>query len=111
MAGQQLDLFAVDRIGAEPGGGRTEPSLGAAELADALLIAALPDARLATAPGLAAEAATRRLAEAVPALEKLCRRLTGFGIGRMVPDQAAALLWLSRWALPPGSGCRCRPST
>ena len=91
MAGQQLDLFAVDRIGVEPGGGRTEPSLGAAELANAVLIAALADARLATAPGLAAEAATRRLVEAVPALQKLCRRLTGFGAGRVVPEQAAAL--------------------
>ena len=89
--GQQLDLFAVDRIGVEPGGGRAEPSLDAAELADAVLIAALPNARLATAPGLAAEAAIRRLAEAVPALEKLCRRLVGFGCDRVVPEQAAAL--------------------
>ena len=40
---------------------------------------------------LAAEAGRRRLAAAVPSLETLCRRFSGFGIDRMVPEQAAAL--------------------
>ena len=91
MAGQQLDLFAVDRIDLETGGLRAEPSLCAAKLADTAVIAALPDAGLATAPSLAAEAARRRLVGALPALERLCRRLTGFGADRLVPEQAAAL--------------------
>jgi hypothetical protein len=44
---------------------------------------------------LAAEAGRRRLAAAVPSLETLCRRFSGFGIDRMVPEQAAALEALS----------------
>lgn len=91
MAAQQLDLFAVDRTDVGLGCRRAKPALRAAELADTELIAALPDAGLETAPSLAAEAAHRRLAGAVPALERLCRRLTGFGADSQVPEQAAAL--------------------
>jgi len=91
MAGQQLDLFASDRIFVEKPVIHEEPPFCAAELADAELIAALPDAALATAPRMAAEAVSRRLIDAVPALERLCRRLTGFGAHRVVPEQAAAL--------------------
>jgi HEAT repeats len=40
---------------------------------------------------LAAEAGRRRLAAAAPSLETLCRRFSGFGIDRVVPEQAAAL--------------------
>ncbi len=88
---QQLDLFAADRIGIAAGNSRAEPPLPAVELTDAMLIAALPDAGLAAAPDLAIEAARRRLVGAVPALERLCRRLTGFGADRLVPEQATAL--------------------
>jgi hypothetical protein len=91
MAGQQLDLFAADPIGIEPDSRSAEPPVRAAELADAALIAALPDAGLATAPSLAAEAGRRRLVEAIPALERLCRRLVGFGRDRVVPEQVSAL--------------------
>jgi HEAT repeat protein len=91
MAGQQLDLFAADPIGIEPDGWSAPPPLRAADLADAALIAAFPDARLATAPSLAAEAGRRRLVGAIPALERLCRRLVGFGRDRVVPEQASAL--------------------
>lgn len=90
MAEQQLDLFA-DPIGGGPNTRRAEPPIRAAELTDAALIAALPHAGMVTAPSLAAEAARRCLAEAVPALERLCRRLTGFGADRVVPEQAAVL--------------------
>ena len=90
MAGQQLDLFAIDRINVELEGSPTQPPLRAAELTDAALIAALPYATV-TAPRLAAEASRRRLAGAVPSLEKLCRRPTGFGVDRLVPEQLAAL--------------------
>jgi HEAT repeat protein len=55
------------------------------------LIAAIPDSNLADSIALAAEASRRRLALAVPSLETLCRRFSGFGIDRMVPEQAAAL--------------------
>jgi HEAT repeat protein len=91
MAGQQLDLFAIDRINVEPGDSPAQPPLRAGELTDAALIAALPDAGVTAAPRLAAEASRRHLGAAVPSLEKLCRRLTGFGVDRLVPEQLAAL--------------------
>jgi hypothetical protein len=72
-------------------GSRVQPPLRAAELTDAALIAALPDAGVTAAPRLAAEASRRRLAGAVPSLEKLCRRPTGFGANRLIPQQLAAL--------------------
>jgi hypothetical protein len=93
MSGQQLDLFsatgsAPDRE-AQPIS--RAPRLVAAELDDDALLAAIPDAGLADGPQLAHEAGRRRLAQAVPALERLCRRFTGFGRDMAVPEQAAAL--------------------
>jgi hypothetical protein len=60
-------------------------------LTDEALIAALPESDLADSVRLAAEAARRRLTAAVPSLETLCLRFSGFGASRMVPEQAAAL--------------------
>lgn len=96
MAGQQLDLFSVDHISLAAGIARAAPPVDAAELADDELIAALPRAGLAAASSLAAEAGRRRLAGAVWALERLCRRLTGFGADSLVPEQAAALEALAK---------------
>src|SRR5271154_6258417 len=47
---------------------------------------------------LAAEAGRRRMTVAVPALEALCGRFSGFGADRIVPEQAAAidaLAWIA----------------
>jgi hypothetical protein len=63
-----------------------------ADMSDADLIAALPDASFSEAPALAAEAGGRRLSGAVIALVSLCKRFHGFGIDRIVREQAAALL-------------------
>ena len=60
-------------------------------LDDQALIAAIPNSNLADSIALVAEAGRRRLTTAVPGLETLCRRFSGFGIDRMVPEQAAAL--------------------
>ena len=60
-------------------------------LSDAALIAALPDALLADACALAAEAGRRRLGDAVTALVALCNRFVGFGVDFSVPEQVAAL--------------------
>jgi len=89
---RQLDLFAdVDlQTEAHPSQGKG-PTIVAADLDDAELIAAIPGASLADSAALAAEAARRRLRAAVPALAALCRRLTGFGADRPVPEQEAAL--------------------
>src|SRR4029077_11192883 len=61
------------------------------DLEDEALIAAIPAASLDHYGALVAEAARRRLAAAIPALQALCRRFAGFGIDHMVPEQSAAL--------------------
>jgi len=91
MMAQQLDLFAVDRFELDKESSRAEPALDPTQLTDEALIAALPDAGLSAASSLAAEAARRRLAGAVIPLERLCRRLTGFGADRLVTEQVVAL--------------------
>lgn len=60
-------------------------------MSDSALIAAVPDAGMTDVLVLVAEAGRRRLTAAVPALESLCRRFTGFGADRAVPEQVAAL--------------------
>jgi len=59
------------------------------------LIVALPDSNLADTCALAVEAGNRRLTAAVTTLVSLCKRFAGFGIDRMVPEQAAALAALA----------------
>jgi len=90
MDEQQLDLFADAGYRAAPFQA-SRPDLPPAALGDEALIAAIPSASLAAAAPLAAEAARRRLVAAIPALEALCRRFSGFGLERLVPEQAAAL--------------------
>jgi hypothetical protein len=92
MCEQQLDLFSSTGIQTEfPRPLITERRPVATVLDDQALIAAIPHSNLADGMALAAEAGRRRLAAAVPSLETLCRRFSGFGIDRMVPEQAAAL--------------------
>jgi HEAT repeats len=93
MREEQLDLFSATGMPPEP-----QPQsdvrpqeLVAADLDDDALIAAIPGAGLAEAPALAAEAGQRGLVAAIPALEQLCLRFAGFGLERIVPEQAAAL--------------------
>jgi hypothetical protein len=93
MSMQQLDLFS-NAGGGLPGLSRpmgNEHPLSAGEMDDAALIAALPDSSFSESTLLAAEAARRRLAAAVPALSALCRRFAGFGLHRPVTEQVAAL--------------------
>jgi HEAT repeat protein len=92
MCEQQLDLFSAVSIQAElPLPLNVELRPAATFLDDQALIAAIPDSNLADSIALAAEAGRRQLAAAVPSLETLCRRFSGFGVDRMVPEQAAAL--------------------
>ena len=91
MAEEQLDLFAGTHVALAPFLPPEQAAPDPATLADEELIGALPLATLLTAPGMAAEAARRRLEAAVPALERLCRRLVGYGALSIVPEQAAAL--------------------
>jgi hypothetical protein len=90
MCDQQLDLFSSAGIQAQrPPAQSMELRPTAAALDDQALIAAIPESNLADSIALATEAARRRLAAAVPSLETLCRRFSGFGIDRMVPEHAA----------------------
>jgi HEAT repeats len=89
---RQLDLFSdagVETSHVPPQ--RAACNLAATEMDDEALVAAIPGSGLADSSQLAAEAGRRRLAAALPALIALCRRFAGFGLERMVPEQAAAL--------------------
>src|ERR1700730_9825146 len=92
MYEQPLDLFSAPGVQAErPLPLSMERRPAATALDDQALIAAIPDSNLADSMALAAEAGRRRLVAAVPSLETLCRRFSGFGIDRLVSEQAAAL--------------------
>ena len=87
----QLELFAdpAPIQGFPPAPIAQGPAPG--NLSDVELIVALPDSNLADTCALAVEAGNRRLTAAVTTLVSLCKRFAGFGIDRMVPEQAAAL--------------------
>jgi HEAT repeat protein len=93
MGERQLDLFSeTGRPPPRQAWPSVEPSVPiAADLDDGALIAAIPDASLATVATLTTEAGRRRLVAAISALEQLCRRFAGFGLERKVPEQVAAL--------------------
>jgi hypothetical protein len=93
MSELQLDFFsdAGARAGLPSQSPGTGLSVVAADLGDAALISAIPDSSLSDSAMLASEAGRRQLAAAVPALAALCRRFAGFGMDRVVPEQAAAL--------------------
>lgn len=93
MSEAQLDLFSGRGVPAPPGPSQiSAPPLAPPSALDAAaLIAALPGAGLVDTLRLAAEAGHRRLAAAIPVLERLCRRFAGFGVDRAVPEQIAAL--------------------
>jgi hypothetical protein len=92
-AAEQLDLFRHGAEAMERGssGGATRPVIAYDTLDDDSLVAALANAGIRDCATLAAEAARRRLAAAIPVLEVVCLRLTGFGADRIVPEQAAAV--------------------
>src|SRR6202030_2720518 len=72
------------------------------------LVAALPHATITDSLALAAEAGRRRMTAAIPALEALCGRFSGFGADRIVPEQAAAIDALARIAGADAAGALAR---
>jgi hypothetical protein len=86
----QLDLFG-DRPNLDRPPSAVSLQTLPEELSDEGLIAAIPEARLADARPLAAEAGRRRLSAAIPALIALCNRFVGYGTSVEIPEQAAAL--------------------
>jgi HEAT repeat protein len=92
MDKRQPDLFSAGSVRAEIAPPAVIGSAVApADLDDEALMAAIPISGISDAPALAAEAARRKLQAAIPALERLCRRFTGFGADRLIPEQVAAL--------------------
>lgn len=93
MGERQLDLFSAGGVRPEasspPEEGRAPADPSA--LGDNALIGAIPEASLNLAEALAFEASRRGLAAAIPALERLCFRLKGFGLDRAVPEQLASI--------------------
>lgn len=87
----QLDLFGDRPELDRPQDVTTAKPVALESLSDLDLIAAIPDATLADAPAITAEAGKRRLSRAVPALVALCNRLVGYGASAVVPEQVAAL--------------------
>jgi hypothetical protein len=93
MGERQLDLFSDGGVWPEPssppkdGRAPADPSA----LSDNALIDAIPEASVSLAEALSSEASRRGLTAAVPALERLCCRLKGFGLDRAVPEQLASL--------------------
>ena len=63
---------------------------------DGELIAMLPQADRSNVEALSAEVVSRALTEAVPALEALWRRFSGFGVQVPYPEQCAVLSTLAR---------------
>lgn len=98
MGGRQFDLFSTGYAGLADVAPAEAPlaPVQTSGLDDSNLVAAIADARLATAAALAGEAGRRHLIAAVPALEMLCRRFAGFGVDHPVAEQMAALDALSR---------------
>ena len=87
----QLDLFGDRPDFRQPADAAYRESLQPRDLSDEGLIAAIPEATLADARALTAEAQKRKLSAAVPALATLCNRFVGHGVDVAVPEQVAAL--------------------
>jgi len=92
-AAPQLDLFSrrADPGEHHPPSGALRAVIACSTLDDDALVAALRNAGTRDSIALAAEVGRRQLAAAIPVLEALCRRFAGFGTGRIVPEQAAAI--------------------
>jgi hypothetical protein len=91
---RQLDLFATapPRGDAQPDPSAARQPFPALETqTDDAVIASLAEVGLRNCAALAAEAGRRKLAAAVPALTRLCRRFAGWGTAALVPEQVAAL--------------------
>lgn len=86
----QGDLFSGSGFSVDTP--RPHPNLPPCEsLDDRSLVNELETAAMRRAVEICAEIGRRRLEAGLPALEALCRRFTGFGLERAIPEQTAAL--------------------
>lgn len=93
MATLQGDLFSAYAFPVDGGAARGEkdPAVDWTELGEERLIAGLANARMADSLAIIAEVGRRKSPAAIPALERLCQCFTGFGLNRIIPEQAAVL--------------------
>ena len=87
---EQLDLFDAP-LPLVPGEPEPLQELNVADFDDEALIRALPVATGAVYRPLIEESGRRRLHDAVPALDALCRHFKGFGTNHPVMEQTASL--------------------
>lgn len=92
MSGGQGDFFSGGGFPASQDAppGAKHPTVAWHALAEEELISALSDADMAGSLAVIGEIGRRKLVEAIPALEQLCQRFRGFGLDRIVPEQATA---------------------
>ncbi|MDA1097716.1 MAG: HEAT repeat domain-containing protein [Proteobacteria bacterium] len=93
MPETQLNLFSSSALTPERRrqGVVDAPAIVPAELDDDTLLAAILQAGLTDILAVIAEVERRGLAAAIPVLERLCLRFTGFGADQPIPEQIAAL--------------------
>ena len=99
-AQHQLDLFA-ERGGVEPRHSpqtsvSSAPALAVDTLSDNDLLEVIPNAGPSNVEAVCSEVVSRSLQVAVPALEALWRRFSGFGIEKPLPEQLAVVDTLAR---------------
>ena len=93
MLEKQGNLFSGNGVSPESGklletkAARALPT----SLSDESLLIEIMEAGLSDGPSLIAEVERRKLATAIPVLEKLCTRFAGFGADLIIPEQVAAL--------------------
>jgi HEAT repeat protein len=93
MDSEQFDLFSGSGLppGRPPQAASNGADVSPEGLDDDALLAAILTSGLTDGPALVDEAARRCLPEAVPVLERYCRRFAGFGVDHPIPEQAAVL--------------------
>ena len=97
---RQLDLFA-ERGGVEPrhspeAAASSAPTPGVDALSDEELLELIPNAGPSNVEAVCSEVVSRSLQAAVPALEALWRRFSGFGIEKPLREQLAVVDTLAR---------------
>lgn len=92
MATLQGDLFSAHEFPVDGEAARGEKdSVDWTALGEERLIAGLANASMADSLAIIADLGRRKSLAAIPALERLCERFTGFGLNRIIPEQAAVL--------------------
>ena len=93
MKDEQFDLFSGSGLPLQryPRAASNDTGASPEPLDDDALLAAILASGLSDGPALIEESGRRRLAKAVPVLERHCGRFAGFGVDHPIPEQEAVL--------------------